>query len=518
MLTERGNIYGYNNLVVDYRNLVDMRGFGYPVIMDCTHAVQRPGGMGGASAAGGGGAAESASGVGGAGDAATAASSTAASSTATASAASSSGSGGGGGGSAAACAAAPNPPPTVSCQPGVRADCNADWHDGCETIIFKDPKNCGACNKPCASGYCAQGACAPKPPPAAQYPGCAQDKAECGGAMPNDCETNIASDSNNCGGCGFACKTGYECSYGQCIAAPPSCGFVYNEALNCGACGITCATGKCLGTDCLPPPKVLAAFANPVERIVASEDDLYVASQPSIYSVSKATGMATLLTGSFGKVDRLVLDATTTFLYWSEPGGIWRVPLPAGAAQKVIAFADVHAIGVNSSHVYWYTEVGAKLYRVPIAGGAAEVVFVGPAPGGTLYGSSILADDVNVYINGTQGGWSYFTLPIAGGSGSFHSTGTNNSGGLEGQTADTIVGVETVKSGGNIVKVTFPKGYSSPGGNGGTSFQCNIESAMGIAGVRCLKKFVITGSLQPLVSDGSAAYYACPGGLCRVCF
>lgn len=46
-LTERGNIYGYNNLVVDFRNLSDMHHFTDTVIMDCTHSVQRPGAAGG---------------------------------------------------------------------------------------------------------------------------------------------------------------------------------------------------------------------------------------------------------------------------------------------------------------------------------------------------------------------------------------------------------------------------------------------------------------------------------------
>lgn len=46
-LTERGNIYGYNNLVVDFRNLSDMKKFTPTVIMDCTHSVQRPGAAGG---------------------------------------------------------------------------------------------------------------------------------------------------------------------------------------------------------------------------------------------------------------------------------------------------------------------------------------------------------------------------------------------------------------------------------------------------------------------------------------
>ena len=46
-LTERGNVYGYNNLVVDFRNIADMKRFTPTVIMDCTHSVQRPGAAGG---------------------------------------------------------------------------------------------------------------------------------------------------------------------------------------------------------------------------------------------------------------------------------------------------------------------------------------------------------------------------------------------------------------------------------------------------------------------------------------
>lgn len=42
-LTERGNMYGYNDLVVDLRNIFDMHAFAPTVIMDCTHSLQRPG-------------------------------------------------------------------------------------------------------------------------------------------------------------------------------------------------------------------------------------------------------------------------------------------------------------------------------------------------------------------------------------------------------------------------------------------------------------------------------------------
>ncbi len=42
LLTDRGNSFGYSDLVVDYRNIVEMKAFDVPVIMDCTHSLQQP--------------------------------------------------------------------------------------------------------------------------------------------------------------------------------------------------------------------------------------------------------------------------------------------------------------------------------------------------------------------------------------------------------------------------------------------------------------------------------------------
>ena len=47
ILTERGNSFGYNNLVVDFRNLDILKSTGYPVVFDATHSVQYPGAGGG---------------------------------------------------------------------------------------------------------------------------------------------------------------------------------------------------------------------------------------------------------------------------------------------------------------------------------------------------------------------------------------------------------------------------------------------------------------------------------------
>ncbi|SHJ00903.1 2-dehydro-3-deoxyphosphooctonate aldolase (KDO 8-P synthase) [Shimia gijangensis] len=49
LLTERGASFGYNRLVVDMQSLPEMARTGYPVVMDATHAVAQPGGLGGAS-------------------------------------------------------------------------------------------------------------------------------------------------------------------------------------------------------------------------------------------------------------------------------------------------------------------------------------------------------------------------------------------------------------------------------------------------------------------------------------
>ena len=49
IVTERGNSFGYNNLVFDLRSLIEMKKIGYPIVFDATHSVQSPGGLGNVS-------------------------------------------------------------------------------------------------------------------------------------------------------------------------------------------------------------------------------------------------------------------------------------------------------------------------------------------------------------------------------------------------------------------------------------------------------------------------------------
>jgi len=49
MLTERGSMFGLGNLVVDFRQIIDMKELGYPIVMDVTHSTQKPSSLGGKS-------------------------------------------------------------------------------------------------------------------------------------------------------------------------------------------------------------------------------------------------------------------------------------------------------------------------------------------------------------------------------------------------------------------------------------------------------------------------------------
>jgi hypothetical protein len=195
------------------------------------------------------------------------------------------------------------------------ADCNGAPADGCEAALASDPANCGACAKACPKDYvCTAGkcelSCAPnltdcggacvnlKTDPANcgacknacslanAAAGCADGLctvaacfagfADCDTIASNGCETNVASDPVNCGGCGKTCKlpnATAACASGLCAVAACSSGFadcdstagngcetnVSSDPANCGACGkicslpnavAACASGLCAVASC----------------------------------------------------------------------------------------------------------------------------------------------------------------------------------------------------------------------------------------------------------------------------
>src|SRR5690606_9491389 len=97
------------------------------------------------------------------------------------------------------------------------------FDDGCETNVASDPDNCGACNRACAGGnvvqkLCSGGLCTSSCGPG--FANCSQPPAP---ALDNGCETNTANDPTNCDACGRTCSSAgvsaLACSAGVCSSS-----------------------------------------------------------------------------------------------------------------------------------------------------------------------------------------------------------------------------------------------------------------------------------------------------------
>lgn len=157
-----------------------------------------------------------------------------------------------------------------SCEPGF-LDCNGDATDGCEVDATTDVQNCGGCNIKCSTANgvssCSGGQCNIL---------CLGGYGDCDGKPGNGCETSLANNVSNCGGCGVTCSTNHAsatCSKDKCHL---SCSSGYEDcngkasdgcetnikfdSLNCGGCGVkcpvgySCAAGTCSCTAMLPCP------------------------------------------------------------------------------------------------------------------------------------------------------------------------------------------------------------------------------------------------------------------------
>jgi len=139
-----------------------------------------------------------------------------------------------------------------ACDPGW-GDCDGNPANGCEANLHVDPNNCTACGMKCglknAIDGCSDGC---------YIAACQFGWADCDNNMGNGCETSVTSDPNNCGGCGQLCKglpnATANCAAGNCILGMCNQGFancdgnpmngcesfVATDPMNCGGCGNVC--------------------------------------------------------------------------------------------------------------------------------------------------------------------------------------------------------------------------------------------------------------------------------------
>ena len=154
---------------------------------------------------------------------------------------------------------------TPTCMTGYD-DCDSDPNNGCETKIDDNPLHCGACGAPCgANMICVDGACQASP--------CPEGLGECDGDLVDFCETNITSSTAHCGFCGNTCTVANgtpacmasACSVSSCNSGYDNCdnavpnGCEVNlrtSTENCGACGAACTnlngTTSCASSVCVP--------------------------------------------------------------------------------------------------------------------------------------------------------------------------------------------------------------------------------------------------------------------------
>ncbi|MBI2391143.1 MAG: TLD domain-containing protein [Deltaproteobacteria bacterium] len=140
-----------------------------------------------------------------------------------------------------------------SCSTGF-GNCDFDPANGCETNTATSTANCGGCGKACAPangiGTCVSGAC--------ELLACTAGWSDCNGNKADGCEIKTSADLNNCGACGKVCDAGKFCSAGTCCTAGQlACGGVCvdtnRDPGHCGGCGTTCSgtTPYCRGGACV---------------------------------------------------------------------------------------------------------------------------------------------------------------------------------------------------------------------------------------------------------------------------
>ncbi len=153
--------------------------------------------------------------------------------------------------------------PTCS---GTFRNCDGNPINGCETDINSTVNHCSQCNKQCVnpngSTTCVSGTCTPT---------CSGSFRSCDGNPDNGCETNTASDVNNCGNCGTVCtnpsgsvacvggvcQPGCNPGRGDCDGNPANgCETDTTTTSNCGGCGVMCSNANgstsCIGGSCVP--------------------------------------------------------------------------------------------------------------------------------------------------------------------------------------------------------------------------------------------------------------------------
>ncbi len=277
---------------------------------------------------------------------------------------------------------------------------------------------CGDCKTTCdgthGSVSCPAGVCV--------VASCSMGYGDCDGKPETGCETNLVTDSNNCGACKHACVM-TTCKAAAVMTDPSLCdpkplaatGTIFRNALGGGAMFLTKipANPPTSFTIVRTPvdgsaPTDFAADSQPPGDLVAVGNDLWYAEGSPAASIFKKP-----LTSALADAPTLVFTAASRPLYMSLRGtSLYWIAFASGSIVNIEIFArstnaaqtdagtrvvtgtgGVYAFGTTADAFYWLGNDG-KLYTAPIGGGTGTEV-VGST---TTQGGAITVDDTYVYF------------------------------------------------------------------------------------------------------------------------
>jgi serine/threonine protein kinase len=273
----------------------------------------------------------------------------------------------------------------LQCPPGF-ADCNGERSDGCEAELAANSSHCGGCGNACSTAHgavaCRNGTC--------RIERCADERTrDCNGAALDGCEVNVWSDPKNCGGCGnrcseqgaskVACRAGrceLSCreQHGDCDRNPETgCeALLASDANNCGRCGLACRDTQCARGFCVP--QRLARLEPPFELAAhAGEVTIWEAKSGQLRRIS-GTGGERTLAAAVERVTSLAVARRGVLFATTDPAGVFELSTDSDAGTPRPLSARLPGdtglvLDFDARHVSWVDRTPRSKSRRP--GGSA---------------------------------------------------------------------------------------------------------------------------------------------------